>query len=95
VRRGSRYLDNLDVTLFVDAERAFGWYGATLFACGLYNNGIRFTENWLVRAAILDGVPGDPDRPKHNAIKLGKGDGALAVVELNYLDHSTRAAVGY
>jgi len=36
VRRGSRYLDNLDVTLVVDAERAFGWGGATLFAYGLY-----------------------------------------------------------
>ncbi len=188
VRRGSRYLDNLDVTLVVDAERAFGWRGLTLFAYGLYNNGTRFsedlvgdaqgisnietgvraarlyeawveqrfasdraslkfglydlnsefdaiasaalflnpshgigpdfsqsgrngpsifpttsvalrgdlkvTENWLVRAAILDGVPGDPDRPQRTAIMLGKGDGALAVVELNYLDDSTKAAVG-
>ena len=189
VRRGSRYLDNLDVTLVVDAERAFGWRGATLFAYGLYNNGTRFSEdlvgdaqgisnietgvraarlyeawieqrfasdraslkfglydlnsefdaiesaalflnpshgigpdfsqsglngpsifpttslalrgdlkvaeNWLVRAAILDGVPGDPDRPTRTTIKLGKGDGALAVAELNYLDDSTKAAVGY
>ena len=188
-RRGSRYLDNLDLTLTVDAERAFGWRGATLFAYGLYNNGTRFSEdlvgdaqgisnietgvraarlyeawveqrfasdhaslkfglydlnsefdaiesaalflnpshgigpdfsqsglngpsifpttslalrgdlkvaeNWLVRAAILDGVPGDPDRPKRTAIKFGKGDGALAVAELNYLDDSTKAAVGY
>ena len=165
-KRGSRYLDNLDVTLTVDAERVFGWRGATLFAYGLYNNGTRFsedlvgdaqgisnietgvratrlyeawveqrfasdhaslkfglydlnsefdaiesaalflnpshgigpdfsqsglngpsifpttslalrgdlkvTDNWLVRAAILDGVPGDPDRPKRTAIKLAK-----------------------
>ena len=188
-RRGARYLDNLDVTLVVDAERAFGWHGATLFAYGLYNNGTRFsedlvgdaqgisnietgvraarlyevwieqrfasdraslkfglydlnsefdaiesaalflnpshgigpdfsqsgrngpsifpttslalrgelkvTQNWLVRAAILDGEPGDPDRPKRTAIKLGKGDGALSVVELNYLDNDTKAGVGY
>ena len=188
-RRGSRYLDNLDVTLSVDAERAFGWREATLFAYGLYNNGTRFSEdlvgdtqgisnietgvraarlyeawieqrfvndraslkfglydlnsefdvvesaalflnpshgigpdfsqsgqngpsifpttslalrgdfkvtkNWLVRAAILDGVSGDPERPKRTAIKFGKGDGALAVAELNYLDDSTKAAVGY
>ncbi len=56
---------------------------------------LKVTENFLVRAAILDGVPSDPDRPKRNAIKLCKGDGALAVVELYYLDDSTKAAVGY
>ena len=37
--RGWRYLDNLDVTLTVDAERAIGWRDATLFVYGLYNNG--------------------------------------------------------
>lgn len=187
--RGARYLDNLDVTLTVDAERAFGWRGATLFAYGLYNNGTRFSEDligdaqdvsnietgvraarlyeawveqrfasdrasvkfglydlnsefdaiesaalflnpshgigpdfsqsgrngpsifpstslairgdfraggdWLVRAAILDGVPGDPRRPGRTAIKLGKEDGALAVAELNYLGDGAKAALGY
>lgn len=39
LRRGERYLDNLDVTPTVDAERALGWRGVTLFAYGLYNNG--------------------------------------------------------
>ena len=39
LRRGERYLDNLDVTLTVDADRALGWKGATLFVYGLYNNG--------------------------------------------------------
>lgn len=37
---------------------------------------------WAVRAAILDGVPGDPARPQRTAIKLGDGDGALLVGEL-------------
>ena len=37
--RGVRYLDNLDLTLTVDAGAAFGWQGATLFVYALYNNG--------------------------------------------------------
>lgn len=37
---------------------------------------------WSFRAALLDGVPGDPDRPTRTAIKLGNGDGALFVAEL-------------
>ncbi len=39
-------------------------------------------SGWTVRAAILDGVPGDPARPKRTAIKLGQGDGALLVGEV-------------
>jgi porin len=38
-------------------------------------------ETFTLRAAILDGVPGDPARPKRTAIKLGKGDGALLAFE--------------
>jgi len=189
LRRGERYLDNLDVTLTVDADRALGWAGATLFLYGLYNNGnsltdelvgdlqvvsnidagvqaarlyeawveqrfgggrasVKFglydlnsefdtsessslfinssqgvgpdfsqsgqngpsifpvtslalradykvTENWLVRAALLDGVPGDPNRPKRTTIKLGNGDGALLVAELEYSDELTKAAAGH
>lgn len=188
VRMGWRYLDNLDVALTVDAERALGWDGATVFLYGLYNNGrslsddlvgdvqvisnidagvraarlyeawieqrlmddrlslraglydlnsefdttesgglflnsshgigpdfsqtgengpsifpatslalraeYRFSDNWLVRAAVLDGVPGDPERPRRTTIKLGDGDGALLVGEANYLDDRTKVAVG-
>ena len=187
--RGTRYLDNFDMTLTVDGERALGWRGATLFADGLYNNGepfsddlvgavqgvsnietgvgaarlyeawieqrfasdrasvklglydlnsefdaieaaalflnpshgigpdfsqsgrngpsifpvtslairgdYRLADNWLVRAAILDAVPGDPDRPKRTVVEFGDGDGALGIVELNYIDDRTKAAVGY
>lgn len=39
-------------------------------------------EGWTVRAAIFDGVPGDPARPGRTAVKLGKGDGALMVGEV-------------
>jgi porin len=44
LRRGWRYLDNLDVTLTIDTERAIGWPDATLFVYGLYNNGRSFSE---------------------------------------------------
>ena len=188
LRRGWRYLDNLDVTLTVDADRALGWRGATLFAYGLYNNGAslsgdlvgdaqtvsnietgvraarlyeawaeqrfagdrasikaglydlnsefdtteagslfllsshgigpdlgqsgengpsifpstslavradyRPADGWTVRAAALDGVPGDPDRPARTAIRLGGGDGALLVGEVAYERGGTKAAVG-
>ncbi len=40
--QGTRYLDNLDVTLSIDAERAFGLPGVEFFLYGLYNNGQSF-----------------------------------------------------
>lgn len=43
LRRGWRYLDNLDVTLTVDTERVLGWRGGTVFVYGLYNNGQALT----------------------------------------------------
>ena len=39
-------------------------------------------EGWTIRAAIFDAVPGDPARPARTAVKLGKGDGALLVGEI-------------
>jgi porin len=188
-RRGTRYLDNLDVTLSIDAERALGWKGATIFAYGLYNNGKPFAEEvvgaaqgvsnvetgvraprlyeawveqrfagdrasvklglydlnsefdaieaaslfinpshgigpdfsqsgrngpsifpvtslalradykpgdrWTLRAAILDGVPGDPDQPSRTTIRLNRRDGALGAVEVNRATNHMRAGVGY
>ncbi len=188
VQEDTRYLDNLDLVLEVDAEQALGWDNTTFMVYGLYNNGNRFSEdvvgdahvvsnietgvrafrlyefwvdhrfaddraslrfglydlnsefdametsglflnsahgigsdfgqtgehgpsifpltslalrgeydfgnNWLVRAAVLDGVPGDPDHPKRTTIKLGDGDGALLVGEINYQLPATRMALG-
>ncbi len=170
---GSRYLDNLDVTLEADLQRLVGWNGATFFAYGLYNNGnsisellgdgqvvssietgfraarlyelwldqrlgeitsiriglydlnsefdaleasalfvgsphgigtdiaqsgdagpsifpvtslaIRFdvapSENLTFRGALLDGVPGNPDRPQQTAVRLRAEDGVLFIGE--------------
>ena len=173
-RKGTRYLDNLDVVAEADMERLIGWDGALIHVYGLYNNGKSLTnligdaqatsnietgtkaarvyeawinqeigssasvkvglydlnsefdaldagglfmgsahgigsdirqsglngpsifpytslsariavkpaKGWVLRAAVLDGVPGDPARPKRTAIKLGGGDGALLVGEI-------------
>jgi porin len=190
LRRGTRYLDNLDLTAKLDADRAFGWRGATLFAYVLTNNGVgmsrslvgnfqdssnietavravrlyeawyeqrfandrasvklglfdlnsefdvqetgalfltashgigpdfsqsgqngpsifpvtslavradyKLANGWLVRAAVLDGVPGDPEHPKRFVVvKLGHGDGALMVAEVEHEAGRTRAVLGY
>lgn len=173
-RRGTRYLDNLDIVFEADMDKLVGWTGAQVHVYGLYNNGKSISdlagdtqavsniepgtqavrlyeawidqkigdrlsvkaglydlnsefdaldaaglfvssphgigtdfaqsgengpsifpstslaarvqwapiEGWAVRAAVLDGVPGDPDRPGRTAVKLGHGDGALLVGEL-------------
>jgi len=47
LRRGWRYLDNLDVTLTIDTERVIGWRGASLFVYGLYNNGQALTGDLI------------------------------------------------
>lgn len=39
LRRGTRYLDNLDIVLEADLEALTGWRGAELHVYGLYNNG--------------------------------------------------------
>lgn len=187
LKRGTRYLDNLDLKLAFDLERFAGVSGTRLFLYGLYNNGARFSEDlagdglivsnietgvqaarlyeaWLehggawgslkvglydlnsefdsldaaglfigsahgigtdlaqtaengpsifpftslggrlaaeigdgltIRAAILDGVAGDPARPKRTAIKWRKGDGALMIGETDWRFGSARLLAGY
>jgi porin len=174
LRRGTRYLDNLDIIVEADMEKLVGWNGAQVHVYGLYNNGKSISdlvgdtqavsnietgtaalrlyeawvdqkigdrlslrvglydlnsefdaldaaglfvsspngigtdlaqsgqsgpsifpstslaarlafmpaEGWTVRAAVLDGVPGDPAHPSRTTIKLGNGDGALLVGEV-------------
>jgi porin len=189
IARGTRYLDNLDVLVNVDLEKAASIPNTTLFVYGLYNNGKDFSgslvgdalvvsnietgvqaarlyEAWVqhdalggrlslraglydfnaefdaldsaslfigsghgigadiaqsgqngpsifpstslaarvqfgltdalkLRVAVLDGVPGDPNRPKRTAIKLGNGDGALLAGEFEWTTESTKILLGY
>ena len=51
------------------------------------------SDDWDVRAAVLDSAPGDPDRPARNAIKLD--DGVLLVGESEFRPSAAmRFAVG-
>lgn len=45
---------------------------------------VRPSDGATLRAAVLDGVPGDPSRPARTTIKLGGGDGTLLVGEGGY-----------
>jgi porin len=56
---------------------------------------VDLSDQWKVRAAILDGVPGDPDRPRRTAIKLGDGDGALLIGEVERAGEAGRLIAGY
>lgn len=38
-------------------------------------------SDWTFRAALIDGVPGNPDSPRSNRVRLGNGDGTLLVTE--------------
>lgn len=42
----------------------------------------RPAEGWAVRAAILDGMPGNPDHPSRTSVRLGGGEGALLIGEV-------------
>lgn len=44
VKRGTRYLDNLDLQVAVDADRLLGWHGARLFVYGIYDNGVSISR---------------------------------------------------
>ncbi|WP_084691091.1 carbohydrate porin [Sphingomonas sp. SRS2] len=44
VRRGTRYLDNLDIVLEADLVAVAGWRGAMLHVYGLYNNGTSVSD---------------------------------------------------
>lgn len=44
----------------------------------------RMDEHWAMRFAVLDAVPGNPDRPRANTIHLDRDEGALMVAELDF-----------
>jgi len=44
VERGTRYLDNLDLQVAIDADRLIGWHGARIFLYGIYDNGVSISR---------------------------------------------------
>ena len=55
----------------------------------------KLTDRLTVRAAVLDGVPDDPDHPKRTSVHLSGSDGALGIAELNYTGASANVSIGY
>jgi porin len=56
---------------------------------------VKPNETLTLRAAILDGVPGDPARLKRTTVKLGKGDGSLLVAEADKSIGNWRLIAGH
>lgn len=55
---GNTYLDNLDLTIEVDGERAFGMPGLEVRLHGLYNNANRFSERFAGDALVVSNIDG-------------------------------------
>jgi porin len=55
----------------------------------------RPAEGWAVRAAILDGMPGHPEHPSRTSIRLGGGEGALLIGEVEAPVSGGRLLLGH
>lgn len=56
LRTGGAYLDNLDLTLSVDGERAWGVRGLSAYAYLLRNNSARFSERYVGDAMTVSNI---------------------------------------
>lgn len=82
----------------IGAEYALsGERGPSIFpvtSLALYGH-FRVNARLKLRAAVLDAVPGDPDKPHRTDIKLSRDDGALLSLEAQYaLDKGWTATAG-
>ena len=59
IRRGTRYLDNLDLQVALDADQLIGWRGARLFAYAIYNNGTAFSSDLVGDVQSVSNVETD------------------------------------
>lgn len=44
--------------------------------------GWQLSDQWLLRAALLEGTPGDPDHPENTTVRIDDGEGTLSVAEV-------------
>lgn len=58
-RRGTAWLDNLDLTLAIDADKAWGIPRTDVFIYGLYNNGSRFSDGIVGDAQVASNIETD------------------------------------
>ena len=52
-------------------------------------------DEWLVRLAVIDGVPGDPEERGRSRLHLSSSEGALVVGEAKFGGPRLRAGAGY
>lgn len=51
-------------------------------------------QSTILRVAVLDGVPNDPDDPDRTAIKLSRKEGVFSIAELDFTRESFRLLAG-
>lgn len=54
-------------------------------AFGLRGKWLSADRTFYGMAAVLDGIPNNPDRPKHTSIRLRSQDGAMAIAEFGWM----------
>lgn len=64
-----------------------GVSGPPVFPVGALGIRLKYLSpqrNFYLQGALTDGVPGNPNNPRGTHIRVGNGDGTLAIVELGY-----------
>ena len=56
VEQGTAYLDNLDISIDIDAEELWGLRGTHIFVYGLYNNGGDFSSTYVGDHQVVSNV---------------------------------------
>lgn len=56
IATGADYLDNLDLTLALNADQLWSWTGASFFVYVLYNNGATFTDRHVGNAQVVSNI---------------------------------------
>jgi porin len=88
----SEFDSNGTGSLFINASHGIGKDisqsgrgGPSIFPVSSFGARVRWVvvPGWAMQMAVLDGVPGDPDRPKRTTVRFGRDDGALLAAEVN------------
>lgn len=89
IERGESYLDSLDLTGSLDAERAFGWRGVKFHGHVQYNNGAEFSGRWVGDTQAVSNIEGVGTWRLYEfwtEIAFGRGDAAQQTVRFGLYD---------
>lgn len=56
--------------------------------------GWQLSDQWLLRTALLEGTPGDPDHPENTTVRIDDGEGTLSVAEVEAVPGQWRWLAG-